>query len=244
MSDFDEEFEVNELITLLQNATTCNKADLQALEEQCIKIQEYVNELSDQGEDSEILIDLEDDISRILNDAYFRQDSPGPNATKCEELLRLVYKYIAEENVNVQVVLACNPHIPQDILELLMQSEEYWEEDGTQQALARNRKESWVLEKLAKSDQDTARYEVALNPSTPTAVLAELVTDTQRCNWQVQEIKFGEVSQLRGLIRWAVIQNPKTSKESLKQVLDGGLPSIDKESDEILVKLARDLLRP
>jgi hypothetical protein len=242
MSEFEEEFEVNELMTLLQDATSCVEADLRALEEQLIKIQEYVNELSDEGEYSEILIDLEDDISRILNDAYFREDTPGPHATKCEELLRLVYHYIAEENVNVQVVLACNPFIPQDILELLLQSEEYWEEDGTQQALGRNREEAWVLEKLAKSDQPMARYEVALNSSTPTAVLAELVADTERCDWRVEEIKFGEVSPFRGLIRWAVIQNPNTSKESLQQVVDGGLPVIDQESDDVLVKLARDRL--
>ena len=242
MSDFDEEYEVDELLTLLQDATSCDTSDLEVLEEQLIKIQHYINDLSEEGEYSEMLIDLEDEISRILNDADFREDLTGPDATSCEELLRLVSKYLAEDNVNLQVVLACNPHIPEDVLKLLLESEEYWEEDGTQQALGRNRSEAWVLEKLAKSDQPMARYEVALNSSTPTKVLEDLVQDIGRCDWRVEEIKFGEVSPFRGLIRWAVIQNPNTSKETLRQVIDGVLPSIDKESDEILSKLAQEFL--
>jgi hypothetical protein len=55
----------------------------------------------------------------------------------------------------------------------------------------------------------------------------------------VEEIKFGETSPYRGYIRWALIQNPNTSKEALVKIAEGQVPSISPETDEILQKMAK-----
>lgn len=245
MSDFndvDEESLRENLIELVIEAKSCKPDDLRSLENYLIHIKSYTEHLGESGESTEVLIDLEEDLAEILNDANFREDSVGPNATQCEDLLRLIYNYIAIDNVNSQVLLACNPFIPMDLLEELILSEDYWEEDGTQQALARTRTDPWTLEKLSQSTQEMTRYEVAFNTSTPPEILEELVGDRGQCNWQVEEIKFGEVSKYRGFIRWAVIQNHNTPKVALYQVVNGNVPPLNPDTDVALQKIAAQLL--
>ena len=241
--DADEESIRENLINLVKEGKSCKANDLKKLEDYLTNIKSYMERIEESGEYTEVLIDLEDDLAEILNDANFRQDSIGQNATMCEELLRIIYNYIAIDNLNTQVLLACNPFIPMDILKELMVSEEYWEEDGTQQALARNRKEPWILEKLSQSDQEMTRYEVAFNSSTPAEILEYLVEDTGQCDWRVEEIKFGEVTKFQGFIRWAVIQNQNTPKATLQKVIDGNVPALDPDVDVALKKLAEHCLK-
>ena len=54
-----------------------------------------------------MLIDIEDEVAEIINDSNFREDKVGLDATKCEVLLRMVYKYLAVDDPNIEVVLAC-----------------------------------------------------------------------------------------------------------------------------------------
>lgn len=245
MSDFDdvdEESLRENLIELVIEAKSGEQEDLKNLENYLTHINNYIKHLGESGEYTKVLIDLEEDFADILNDAKFRQNSVGPSATQCEGLLRLIYNYIAVENVNTQVLLACNPFIPMDILEELILSEDYWEEDGTQQTLARTRTDSWALEKLSQSTQEMTRYEVAFNTSTPPEILEELVGDRGQCNWRVEEIKFGEVSKYRSFIRWAVIQNPNTPKAALHKVVNGNVPPLNPDADVALQKIAVRLL--
>lgn len=245
MSDFDdvdEESLRENLIELVIEAKSGEQEDLKNLESYLTYIKNYIKHLGELGQYTEVLLDLDEDFADILNDAKFRQNSVGPSATQCEDLFRLIYNYIAVENVNTQVILACNPFVPMDILEELILSEEYWEEDGTQQALARNTKDSWVLEKLSKSTQEVTRYEVAFNTSAPPEILEALVGDTGQCNWQVEEIKFGEVSKYRSFIRWAVIQNPNAPEMALQKVIDGTVPSLNLDADVALQKFATQFL--
>ena len=85
-------------------------------------------------------------------------------------------------------------------------------------------------------------YEVALNESTPPKILDLLISDTASCDWRVEESKFGGVSAFRGYIRWAVIQNPSTEKDTLMRMVDNELLPLDKEIDEILRKVTLEFL--
>jgi hypothetical protein len=239
--DFDEEEARVELVEKFERAKSCDKVAISALESHLILMTEYVEFLKNDGDYSEILYELEDDIARILNDSHFREDRIGPNSANCPELFHLAYKFF-QDDPNIEVVLACNPNIPDEITNLLLVSESFWEEDGAQQALARNRREPWILEKLSKSEQDSVRYEVALNESTPPKILDLLISDTASCDWRVEESKFGGVSAYRGYIRWAVIQNPSTEKDTLKRMMNNELLPLDEEIDEILRKVALEFL--
>jgi hypothetical protein len=242
LGDFNEDEARDKLLKLMVLAKNCNQQDLGALEMHLEQIREHSEDSIDEGVHTGILFDVEDDVAQIINDSNFREDRVGLNATKCEELLRLVHKYLGKDDPNIEVVLACNPFIPADVLNDLIISESFWEEDGTQQALARNRKEVWILEQLAQSDQEMTRYEVALNDATPSSVLEQLIQDTGQCDWRVEEIKFGEVSPYRGFIRWAVIQNQNTPRSTLEEVVAGNLPTIDSDVDSILKNIAKAFL--
>jgi hypothetical protein len=237
--DYDTDQALEDLNVLLDNACDGDATAIEELESHLKEIGTFIKDYSDKDEMDNIYVDIEYEIVELVNDADWREDESGPNAIQNHDVLRLIYKYIAAENENVEVLLACNPHIPEDVLKELMASEFYWEEDGTQQALARNRKEDWVLRQLAGSDQDGVRYEVALNPHTPAEVLDSLAGDVGQCDWRVGEIKFGETSPYRGFIRWALIQNPGASKEALVKIAEGQVPSISPEVDEILQKMAK-----
>ena len=242
MANFDEydtDQALEDLNVLLDNACDGDATAIKELESHLKEIETFIKDFGDKDEMDNIYVDIEYEIVELVNDADWREDEAGPNAIQNHDVLRLIYKYIASENENVEVLLACNPYIPEDVLKELMASEFYWEEDGTQQALARNRKEDWVLRQLAESDQEGVRYEVALNPHTPAEVLDSLVGDVGQCDWRVEEIKFGETSPYRGYIRWALIQNPNTSKEALVKIAEGQVTSISPETDEILQKMAK-----
>jgi len=240
--NFDEEGARDQLFKLMVSVKSCHKHDLDALEEHLECIKDYIEYSSNEGNYTEMLIDIEDQVAEIINDSNFREDRVGLKVTKCEILLRLVHKYLGEDDPNVEVILACNPYIPKDVLDELIVSESYWEEDGTQQALARNRKEVWILEQLADSGQEMTRYEVALNDATPSNILEKLIHDTGQCDWRVEEIKFGEVSSYRSFIRWAVIQNPNTPKSALEKVFAGNLPELHPDVDSTLKRIARAFL--
>ncbi len=239
--DFDEEAARVELLEKIELSKSCDKDSLSALEVHLKTMNEYIEYLKADGDYSEILYELEDDLARILNDSCFREDRIGPNSAKCPELFHLVYKYF-NDDPNIEVVLACNPNIPDELTNQLLISDSFWEEDGAQQALARNRSEPWVLEKLSKSEQDSVRYEVAINQFTQPKILDSLVSDCANCDWRIEESKFGEVSAFRGFIRWAVIQNPNTEVSTLRRVINNELESLGKEIDEILIKVATAFL--
>ena len=242
LEDFNEDEARDKLLKLMVLAKNCHQQDLDMLEKHLEFIREHIEHSSDEGVHTGILFDVEDDVAEIINDSNFREDRVGLKATKCETLLRLVHKYLAKDDPNIEVILACNPFIPTDVLNDLIISESYWEEDGTQQALARNRKDVWILEQLAQSDQEMTRYEVALNDATPASILEKLIQDIGQCDWRVEEIKFGEVSPYRGFIRWAVIQNQNTPQSTLEKVVAGNLPEIDPDVDSILKKIAKAFL--
>lgn len=237
--DYDTDQALEDLNVLLDNACDGDGTAIKELESHLKEIDTFIKDFSDKDAMDNIYVDIEYEIVELVNDADWREDETGPNAIQNHDVLRLIYKYIASENENVEVLLACNPYIPEDVLKELMVSEFYWEEDGTQQALARNRKEAWVLRELAQSEQDGVRYEVALNPHTPTEVLDSLAGDVGQCDWRVEEIKFGEKSPYRGHVRWAVIQNPNVSKETLKRIAAGDVPEIYSDVDVILQKMAK-----
>lgn len=239
--DFDEEAARFELIQKMELAKSCDKDAIRDLDTHLNLIRDYEKHVRNIGDYSEIFYELEDDIARILNDSFFREDRVGSNAARCPELFKLIYEYF-NDDPNIEVVLACNPNIPDEITKKLIASDSFWEEDGAQQALARNRTEPWILEKLALSEQDSVRYEVAISEFTSPKILDSLISDTNRCDWRVEESRFGEVSAYRGYIRWAVIQNPNTDLGTLKRVINEELESVDTESDEILKRIATELL--
>jgi hypothetical protein len=240
--NFNEDAARVGLIEKIRAAKSCSKDSLTALENHLKLMSEYVKQAEDNGDYCEIFYELEDEIAYAINDSNFREDRIGANATSCAELFQMIYKYL-DDDPNIEVILASNPNIPEDLTKHLIASESYWEEDGTQQALARNRSELWILEQLSKSGQSSVRYEVALNESTPPQILDSLAADIESCDWRIQEIRFGEVSDYRGFIRWAAIQNPNTDKATLQRLLNQEFESLGENVDSVLNRIAVELAK-
>jgi len=240
MSEFDEELELEKSMSLLGHATlNPSETNINKLEKQLIKVSKYLKKCEKDEEYSEMLVDTEEEVSKFLNDSWFRSDQIGEKVCTNEKILDLVYEYLAKDNENIEVVLATNPYISKNLLENLLNSNFSWEEDGTQQVLARNRKEAGTLQKLSEVDDWNVQHAVAMNSNTPADVLEHLVTSTGQCNFQVEEFLFGEVSPYKGFVRWACLENPNISKVAIEKVLKGELESLGTEIDEIILNIAK-----
>jgi hypothetical protein len=215
--DFDEELAIEELLNLVKSAKSCDKGALASLELHLKSIKSYVRALEADDEFTELMLDLEDEFSTILNDSNFR-DECGSNASKCPELFELVHKYCCPLNENIEVVLALNKFIPVSVVKKLEKSDFSWEEDGTTQALARTTNDPELLKRLAKSEENSTRYEVALNQSTPPEVLSKLVHD---CDISDSFWYCGNGFPT-SLIQYAVVSNPCTPHAILAEVVSGG----------------------
>ena len=177
--DYESE-ELNDLVfALIRSASSCDQRALDDLETLMNRVIRKIRADELEPMEVETFIDLEDELSLILNDTGFRSEDAGPNATNCERLLEIVYKKLVPFNENFEVVLALNPFLPGAIVEKLIKSEFYWEEDGTTQALARATSNPAILQKLSKSKNNSTRYEVAANPSCPSDILEKLAHDVE-----------------------------------------------------------------
>ena len=215
---FDEEAATVKLLALVKSANSCDVAALSALETHLIGIWEYVRALESEDQSTDMMTDLEYELSEILNDSDFRAVS-GRNASKCSELFLLIMKYCCPLNENIEVVLALNKHIPLSIVEKLEESNFHWEEDGTTQALARTTTNPDLLRRLANSKENSTRYEVSANVNTPSEVLTDLIKDPDISDslWYR-----GEGFPL-SLIQYAVVSNPNTPAEALLEIVSGRL---------------------
>lgn len=203
--NFDEELVVKELLDLMKKAKTCDKGVLATLEVNLKKLKTHSRAQEIEMGYTEVLLDLEDDFAKILN------------GNKCAELFELVFKYCCPINENIEVVLAGNEFIPLSIVKKLEKSTYSWESEGTTQTLARITTDSNLLTRLAKSKENSTRYEVAANKSTPPEVLSKLVKDYDISNsfWYCNN------GFPTSLIQYAVISNPSTSEEILHEVISG-----------------------
>ena len=213
---FDEELAVKELLILMKKAKSCDKRVLSALEVNLKKLKAYSGVQEIEIGYSEILLDLEDQFAKILNGAGLHKKTTK-NANRCPELFELVFKYCCPLNQNIEVVLARNEFIPPSLVKRLEKSTYGWESEGTTQVLARVTTDSNLLKRLAKSKENSTRYEVAANKSTPPEVLSKLVKDYDISDsfWYCNN------GFPTSLIQYAVISNPSTPKEILHEVISG-----------------------
>lgn len=244
VEDFDPESEFERMLELLQAASEdpTLKA-LSVLELQLKQIDDYIEGLEEQGEYSEIFSDFAFELAPLINGTDFRVDQVTDAATRSPELLALIARYISIRDENVEVVLATNPFISEELKWQLADSEFEWEEDGTREALARNQKDPNLLEYLAKVGNTNVRHQVALSPSTPPHVLDDLANDIEQCNFQMEECLFGELSDFRGFARWCVAQNPNTSKGTLERIVCGELEPINDQADSEILRIAQERLK-
>lgn len=205
----DEEQFIEDLLARLASAKACDAdsvGSLSALLESLEEIAAHIDV------DPELLLEgIEDEVSVLLNDAQWLEDQIGPAATSCPELLRLVNGRLACFNQNLEVVLATNPHSPDDVLEQLMESDFAWEEYGTTQAIARNSSRPDFLQRLAASSEGSTRFEVAANVNTPPQILAKLAGDRG-----FSESLWYCGNGLMSFIQVAVARNPRTDQETLR----------------------------
>jgi len=244
--NFDEEAELTQVLESLHEAIE-NPSDRSRslLEKSLARIDEYLKQSYQQEEYSEIYIDFEYEISEVLNGGEFRSDVNGDEATQDTEILSLIHKYICAHNENVEVVLAANPFISEDLKWKLAESEYEWEEDGTREALARNTQDPRLLTHLSEVGNDNVKHQVALNHATPIEALDRLSHETGQCNFQMEECLFGELSSFRGFIRWAVAQNPSTHFSTLEKIIKGDLDPLNDQTElEILQLVTERLARP
>ncbi len=243
IDDFEEEVEREKLFELLELATLePENLNFKKLEKQLKRIDSYLQKMEDEGEYSEFYEDIAFDISLILNGVEFRTDEVSENAIESPELLSLVAKYIATRDENVEVILATNPYLPEELKWSLAESEYEWEEDGTREALARNQDDPKLLEYLASVGNVNVKHQVALNTFTPASVLDRLAEETEQCNFQMEECLFGELSTFRGYARWCVAQNPNTDTATLQRIIGYQLVSLGAEADGVIAKVAKTRL--
>jgi len=190
---------------LIRKSISCDEKALDNLDTLLSRVIRKVRADEIEPIDVETFVDLEEDLSLILNDAGFRNEDLGPNATKCQRLLELIYKRLVPFNENFEVVLALNPSLPDAIISKLIKSEFAWEEDGTTQALARATKDPAVLRKLSNSSENSTRYEVAANPLCPPDVLKKLAKDVE-----ISDSLWFCNQGLESFIQVAVIRNSNT----------------------------------
>jgi hypothetical protein len=222
--DFDyESEELNQLVFgLIRSASSCDEKALDDLETLMGRVNRKIRADGLEAMEVETFIDLEEELSLILNDTGFRNEEAGPNATNCPRLLEIVYKKLVPFNENFEVVLAVNPFLPETIANKLIKSEFAWEEDGTTQALARATKNPAILQKLSKSWENSTRFEVAANPSCPPEVLEKLAKDVEisdsfwYCNYGIES--FIQVAVVRNLnTPTSVVEGFLTGKYSFSE---------------------------
>jgi hypothetical protein len=214
--DIDYESEdLSELVFgLIREAISCDAKSLDDLETLMSRVIRKVRSDDLEPFEIETFIDLEDELSLILNDTGFRNENAGSNATNCQRLLHIVHKKLLPFNENFEVVLALNPFLPEAIAEKLSKSEFAWEEDGTTQALARATKNPAILTKLSKSKDNSTRYEVALNPCSPSDILEKLAKDVEISD------SFWYCNQgLESFIQVAVVRNLNTPRAVIEGFL-------------------------
>ena len=215
LMDFDDDQIFDEIVIRLRSARTCNAETLDELRGFLQELDEFAAEV-DEDAISEVFDDSEDDLSFALNDSDWRSDQIGPQATRCAELLDLVYTHLAKFNENIEVILATNPFISQELAETLSKSNFRWEEDGTAQALARNTSDSQILRQLADSQNNSTRYAVAANPNTPSDLLAKMASDVD-----ISDSLWISGKSLESFIQVAIANNPSTPLTTLNGFTQG-----------------------
>ena len=237
-SNLNGEIEPDFLLDQLQKTVLePTSVNIQELENLLKRIDAYIEESELNAED--FYEDIHVDVAPIINGVEFRDDIVSEDATTNIESLQLVADYIAKADENVEVVLATNPFISEDLKWHLAESEFEWEEDGTREALARNQNDPKLLTHLAKIGNTNVRHQVALNHNTPADVLDNLAQDTDQCNFQMEECLFGELTAYRGFARWCVAQNPSTNLSTIKKILNNEFDSLGSEADQEIFRVAR-----
>ena len=243
-SEFDEEVELEKLFEVLEHVvekqTEKNKEKLRKI---LSKIDAHHKALAEDGEYTEMYVDIEYELAPLLNDAEFRSNEVGENALQDTEIFDLFYEFVAIHNENVEVVLASSPFISEELKWKLAESEFEWEEDGTREALARNQNDPKLLIHLAEVGNVNVRFQVALSRFTPVETLDELALETEQCNFQMEEVLFGELSEYRGFTRWVLTQNGNTSRATLEKIANGNLPPLIGPAQEKVIESAKARLR-
>jgi hypothetical protein len=162
-------------------------------------------------------------VSEIVNDADFRSDELGENATTNPEILTLLFESVMKYDENVGVVLATNTHTPLEILEKLAEWDYSWEEDSVTNALARNTDKVEILRKLATHEEGSTRFSVAENKLTPSDVLEALADSNDCSDHLINMNRYGDhdFTFFQSMVKYAVLTNPMTPMSTIDKFLDG-----------------------
>jgi hypothetical protein len=211
-----------EILTLIANQTSHSERlnnfvthiRNKCLEEE-VEYQEYLEELF-----PDVICEA---VYEIVNNDEWRSDKVGEDVIKNPDTLRNLYTILKEIDENTEVVFATNPYTPIDVLNELCKSTFSWEEDGTTSALARNTTNSDVLNRLANNPEDSTRFSVAANPSTPLETLEKLAEDEGFSNHKFYWAHVDGLSPVECSVKSAVMNNPSTPKQVLEKFANGDL---------------------
>jgi hypothetical protein len=221
-----------EILTLIANQTSDSERlnnfvthiGNKCLEEE-VEYQEYLEELF-----PDVICEA---VYEIVNNDEWRSDKVGEDVIKNPDTLRNLYTILKEIDENTEVVFATNPYTPIDVLNELCKSTFSWEEDGTTSALARNTTNSDVLNRLANNPEDSTRFSVAANPSTPLETLEKLAEDEGFSNHKLYWAHVDGLSPVECSVKSAVMKNPSTPKHVLEKFANGDLNFRTKTFDDI-----------
>lgn len=221
--------------------SNCDPGDLQELESNAEKLFTYYKENNfDWIYEVEVALLGSDkcwEISELINDSPL--DGLGENPTDCVGLLEVIFKYICPLEPSFEIILACNPHTPNEILRELAKSNYEDEEHATTQSLAEYTTDSDLLELLSSSSHGATKWYVAQNPATSSQTLDKLASDSGYAGYMLAN---GE-SDSGIFVQAEVISNPNTTIETLQRIANGKCKIIadDYWSDEDLSEINLEL---
>jgi len=155
----------------------------------------------------------------LLNGSPWRSNEMGSDPITDPRIFEIMYEFTMVEEM-IEIALAASPHCPERILWKLAETgSAIWEEDSTQQTIARTTANPEILTYLAESNQNSTRYYVAENPHTPSAVLEKLSYDVDISDSHQYMETFESSAQFH--IQFAVVSNEATSKSTLSSIASG-----------------------
>jgi hypothetical protein len=210
--------------------SNCDAGTLKELESNAEKLFTYYknNDFDIDYEVEVALLDYDkcDEISRLVNDSSW--DGRGENPTDCVSLLEIIFKYICPLAPSFEIILACNPNTPIEILRELAKSNFWDEEHATTQSIAEYTFDSDLLELLSSSPHGATKWYVAQNQATSSQTLDKLASDSGYVGYMRSN---GE-SSYDIFVQCNVIDNPNTSIEALKKIADGTYKIVDDSWNE------------
>lgn len=199
--------------------SNCDAGTLKELESNAEKLFTYYkeNNFERDYDVEDVLLDFNkfEEISELVNDGMW--DGRGENPTDCVGLLEVIFKYICPLESYFEIMLACNPNTPIEILRELAKSDFWDEEHSTTQSLAQYTSDSDLLELLSLSPHGATKWMLAKNPATSSQTLDKLASDSGYAGYMLSN---GERDS--GIfVQAEVISNPNTMVETLERIANG-----------------------